>query len=106
MFFTFSVLVTPNQTLSNGDVHIDLNIPHSLKVNDDNLNLSLIARNLSNENRTLTVALTLVRINPIDQPKSVSQNTESNIRSRRSQIPIQSFAQNFKLDPNNRKLKI
>jgi hypothetical protein len=59
------------------------------------------------------VALALVRIDPIDQPKSISQdhnrdisqNTKLNIRSRRSQTPIQSFVQIFDLGPNNRELK-
>jgi hypothetical protein len=84
---------------------------------EDSLNLSLIARNLSNEHRTLTVVLTLVRINPIDQPRSKSQdsnqtanlnrdipqNTELNRRSKSSPIPIQSFKQTFHLDQNHRK---
>ena len=58
------------------------------------------------------MALTLVRIDPIDQPKSksqdhnrdISQNTKLNVRSRHSQTPIQSFAQTFDLGPNNREL--
>jgi len=62
------------------------------------------------------MALTLVRINPIQQSqsiledrnqissyhRSVPHNTDQNIRNTNSPIPIQSFVQNFSLDHNHR----
>jgi hypothetical protein len=62
------------------------------------------------------MALTLVRINPIQQSQSmledrnqisfydqsVPQNTDQNIRNTNSPILIQSFVENFSLDRNHR----
>jgi hypothetical protein len=126
----FPILIASNQVPSNNDVNIEMQIPDSLKVKfenellftkiisfqfDDGLNLNLITNNRSNENRTLTMALTLVRINPIQQSESmlgdpghislsdqyVPQNTDQNINNTNSSIPIQSLVQNFTLAPNN-----
>jgi hypothetical protein len=62
------------------------------------------------------MALTLVRINPIQQSESmledrnqisfseqyVPQNADQNINNTNSSIPIQSLVQNFSLDRNDR----
>jgi len=82
----------------------------------DRLNLTLITNNLAHEPRTLTMALTLVRLNSNEQLGSmleelnqvshqdpyVPQNTDPNTYSRDSQIPIQSLVQTFHLYPNHR----
>jgi hypothetical protein len=78
----------------------------------EGLSLTLIANNKSNENRTLTVAGTLVRVNPIEPPESTLEEHNQtsnydgygsqNIRNSGSQTSIQSFVQDFDLDPNHR----
>jgi hypothetical protein len=77
------------------------------------VNLTLTANNLSNEHRTLTMTLTLERINSIDQSNSMlkeyneisSQDsyTDLNTYPKGPQPSSQSFVQIFRLEYNQRK---
>ncbi|CAF3862778.1 unnamed protein product [Rotaria sp. Silwood1] len=112
-------LITSTQTLLNHDVNIEMEIPHSLKFGDS-LHLILKTHNLSNAHRTLTVALTLVKINPIEELKPALKNVNRRSHQDRyvpsnkrfdthnisSQSPIQSFSQVYHLYNNDCKLNL
>ncbi|CAF4575755.1 unnamed protein product [Rotaria socialis] len=95
------------------DVHIDMEISQTLKLGDD-LHIILKANNLSNEPRTLVVALKLIKLSSTleikpnsgkqHQDLHVAQSTNPAGINTSLQTPVQSSVQDFQLNVNEHKV--